>query len=403
MFEVTSPANGNRVRGLYTGNFHIDVLKKKNISCIINPLQTSREVLEQVEILKPTLRKDPIAAFFQLHDKTRVDGSLGILYDEEFYRPDGCLRADEVMKYRHGICLEQTFLFLSIAVNAGANDNGTTVIGFETLNAFNYPYGPHAFPGILVKNVPEKYEFLSYPLFDKDEQFHNHVLEVAGREREDVPEHKLLLLDLDTRGKRYLGEGVRHKNIMPMSNDQLLASYFTNSGCGLFTNCKYDEALKRYEYAMELSAEDHIAQSIIAGLLFNEKNYSGMLRLTSDNWTKLSPKEKINRLKAQAQLGKFKPDEMFKTLQLCIDFPEAYITIANMLSRNGYEQEAIKLLKIVQNKLEESLAQEQKKLHANTAIDPIRYKEGIFDFHKHIALLQDLLLDCLDQFDLLRK
>jgi len=399
MITNSGKTNPSAPGGLYTGAFHTNLLKEKNIFRRINPLRANTEILRKAEFFRAESKKDIFHAIQLMHDQVRLDGGLGISFDLDLERPDGCFRADELIISRRGICLEQTYLFLSILVNGGANDDQTTIIGFMTRHAFGKNNSDHAFAAMLVDGVPKEFVHLAYGRFYHDRQFRENVLAVARRQ--DSETLGLMILDLTTAGMAYVGFGAaNHKRIVPMSNELLLASYFVNSGTYFLNRQQEQEAMERYNAALKLCPDAHIALDGMSDYLMSQKRYSELIELTSKTWKNLGPRTIVNRAAALFKTGQVDISELFGSLQPCIDYPDAYIFVSSVLHDIGLYSEAKTLLEKAAKKIELKL--DERKSSRRLSDSPIiKFVED--EEQRQIASLESDLFKCLDKLKLYRS
>jgi len=334
MVQTTAGAG----RALYYKGFEGNVLGNKQISVKINPLFADRNILNEVATFNNTLRTNYWGAVYDLFDKIKIDGKYGIQFDTSLNRPDGCFNASEIFYQKRGCCLEQTFLFLSIAVNGGLNYKQTDVIGFVIYRLENNSFDIHACPGIIIRPALKgEYAKISHYKFSTDSQFRNEVLNIANLPSTD--DASLVLFDLT-----YSKIGAQHRHIVPLGNDGIIAAYLANSGAHFYDRKNIAEAVKRWEYSLRINDKELLALSNLINHAHENNNWEKVMLLTEDYSKIVNVVDLVRRTEASISEGTLDIAPLFSALASDPKCTDAYNFLIDVYRRAGESADALSLL-----------------------------------------------------------
>lgn len=339
---------GNRIP-LYSRGFETRIIEKNRLPYRINPLFADKNVLHEAKIFENRTRTDRWAAIYELFEKIKIGGTHGITYDLTSERPDGCLNATEIFRMKRGCCLEQTFLFLSIATNGGFNQKETDVIGFLIYSLQDGAYDLHACPGLLLKTTLRgDYARLNHHKFLNNTAFRKEILEVANaRESEN---YSLILLDLT-----YPEIGAQHKHIVPMSDAGIVAAYLTNSGENFHRRGSMKEAVARWSFALQIEEKEVLALSNLIAEEYDANNWTRVVSLTEDIGKIVNPIDLLRRSEASRNIGEWSVAEPYRALgedPKCVD---AYLYLARIYIENGDRFGALSVLSGLRRQLKSTI------------------------------------------------
>lgn len=342
MVQITAGAG----RTLYYKGFEGTVLGNKQISLKVNPLFADRNVLNEAATFNNTTKTNPWGAVYDLFDKIKIGGKYGIIYDTSSERPSGCFNASEILYQKRGCCLEQTFLFLSIAVNGGFNYKQTDVIGFVIYRLEDNSFDIHACPGIIIRPALRgEYAKISHYRFSTDSQFRSEVLNIANLP--DTNDVSLVLLDLT-----YPKIGAQHRHIVPLGNEGLVSAYLTNSGTNFYDRKNVAEAVRRWEYALQINDKELLALSNLIKHAHENNNWEKVMLLTEDYSRIINVTDLVRRTEASAKEESLDIAPIFSALASdpkCID---AYNFLIGIYTRTGEIEDALSLLSSLRRKLD---------------------------------------------------
>jgi len=400
MQKITVPNKPGK--GLYSGNFYHCLLDGHGLvmPLSVNPIQANAEIKNEASIFQDNYQTDKLNALRRLFERICCLGQMGIEYDYTKYRKNGCFTAEEVVANRRGCCIEETYLFLSVANQAGLNQEMTSALGFLVLRKETGVMDWHACPGILVENLDGNDKHLEYYRFREDPDFRKMVLKIAGRE--DAPNLSMLLLDLTV--PLDWGFGAQHPKMVLMSDSHLLASYFVNSGAHFYLNGAAEKGRAQWQNALKIFPEDTLVLNNLATDAFERRLFKDVLLHTKNFHLIENPKVLIHRADAWLELASMVDmPSVLRAVQKDNAYESSYIALAHAYSDIGFLGEAKKTLALAAQKLERIMEDEinqsnMKAFFADSTIPqnqqagaPDVYREYLHYCYKKMAEIDDLI------------
>lgn len=289
------------------GHDFSSIARKYGLPYDTNPLATGPKVEAAVGEIRARACQTEFSRFVGVFERYKSDGEVGIKFDMDSERPNGCLTPEEVLERGYALCLEHAFLFLALNKELPGR-----VFPFKVFRDEDGGLIPHVCSGVIIDENYTNAQLLEinaqaqrkaklvYYRSDEDEEFRR---ELAKRTGQDLANKRLVLLDLSMGNP-----GAQYQEVRPITTDEeILAAYLVDRGTYYMRRDRKSEALQSFETALKVNPRDELARSHLIAY-YSDIDYKPerVLELSIDHAMLVNTEDLVSKALILLSLGSFR-------------------------------------------------------------------------------------------------